>query len=259
MSKAQREKRRKGYGQAPVQRSVLKIDPVAATALQENIDSARNPQRRYVGNTGKRNSYVDTHTNRTAGVETQISNTPNARRGRQHDIAFRDTGGNGYEQRADKGTPYDRRLRSATVKDQISRGLDAQGGLNSGDRLTANPTSKGRARLYQGIGGQAFEATPDRHGDLMVDSRVTRDGGVINSKGKKVAIPNIKGLRTDLSQMAVKRMIAQVGGPLVQGLMQVDGMLKSATGKGLFEHQHEEKLRTAAAIEGWGPNLGLFK
>ena len=286
MSRAQQNKRKQGYGgfpiapvdppritlrpiqstratdevppaqpYAPIQRNVQQVDPVAAQALQENMDNAQNPQRKYVGNTGKKNSYIDTYTNKTAGVETQITNTPNHRRGRAHDIGFRDVQGQGYEQRPNKGTPYDRKLRSEVVKDQISRGLEAQGGLNSGDRVTANPTSKGRARLYRQIGGKAFEATPDRVGDLTIDSRVTRDGGIITKSGKKVPMPNIKGLRSGLSQMAVRRMMAAVGGPPTQALMTVDSMLKQTTGKGLFEHHQEQMLKSVGAYSDAGVNL----
>ena len=241
---------------APIQRSYQQIDPIAAQALQENIDNAANPDRKYVGNTGKKNSYVDTYRNTTAGVETQIKDTPNVKRGRQRDVAFRDLEGPGYEQRSDKGSAYERKLRSNVVKDQISRGLPE---LKSGDRVTANPTSKARARLYQQVGGQAFEAVPDRHGDLLVDGRVTRDGHVINAKGKKVDLPNIKGLRSGLSQMAVKRLIGVVGGPPLQALLTADSLLKQQYGVGLFEHAHNEKMDALKQIEGWGPNLGMGK
>lgn len=234
---------------APIQRSAQRIDPVAAQAMQENIDQQNNPNRRYVGNTGKKNSHIDTFTNKTAGVETQVTNTPNAGRGRQRDIAFRDLEGPAYEQRPNKGTAQDRKLRSAVVQDQISRGL---GEVKSGDRITANPTSKGRARLYTRIGGAAFEAVPDRQGDLLVSGRVTKDGGVINARGQKVEMPNIKGLRSGLSQMVVKRFMATVGGPPVQALMTVDGILKEKFGKGLFEHKQEEVMKTATQLEEWG-------
>jgi hypothetical protein len=239
---------------APVQRSRTVVDPIAAQALQENIDNAANPDRKYVGNTGKKNSYVDTYQNKTAGVETQIKNTPNVKRGRQRDIAFRDLEGPGYEQRSEKGSAYDRKLRSNVVKDQISRGLPE---LKSGDRITANPTNKARARLYQQVGGQAFAAVPDRHGDLLVDGRMTRDGHVINSKGKKVDLPDIKGLRSGLGQMAVKRLIGIIGGPPLQALLTADSLVRQQFGVGLFEHAHNEKMDALKQIEGWGPNLGM--
>ena len=244
-----------GVSNTFIQRSVQEIDPVAAAALQENIDNAKSPDRKYTGNTGKKNSFRDTYKNKTAGVETQVLDTPNQGRGRRKDVGFRDLEGPGYDQRANKGSAYDRKLRSAVVKDQIARGV---GDLNSGDKITANPTSKGRARLYKQIGGAAFEAVPDRVGDLMVEGRVTRDGGVINAKGQKVKMPDIKGLKKDLSQMAVKRMMARVGGAPLQALMIVDDMAKQTFGKGIFEHQHEEKLKASAEIESWGGIMGIL-
>ena len=222
-----------------IQRHTTQVDPRAAQALQENINNARTPNRRHIGNTGKANSWVDTYNNRTAGVETQVQNTPNARRGRQMDVAFRDTGAEGYEQRASKGTAYERQLRSNVVKDQISRGLENQrpGGLQSGDRITADPTSTSRQRLYERIGGKMFGSNAKG----VIDSRILRSGAVVNANGVKSPMPDIKGLRSGLSQMAIKRQLAALGGPYLQGIIQLDGILKGVYGKGLFEHQAEQR------------------
>ena len=88
---------------------------------------------------------------------------------------------------------------------------------------------------------------------------MTRDGHVINAKGKKVDLPDIKGLRSGLGQMAVKRLIGIVGGPPLQALLTVDSLLEQQFGVGLFEHAHNEKMDALKQIEGWGPNLGMGK
>ena len=232
------------------------VDPVAAQAMQENIDNARNPDRRYIGNTGKRNQWVDTYENKTAEVKTQVSNTPNVRRGRQFDIGFQDTQAQGYEQRPRAGdTPKQQQLRSAVVKDQVSRGLEAQRpqGLQSGDRITANPTSKGRTRLYRQIGGQVFESGPSRTG-WQIDSQVQRNGTVKTTKGNVVKMPDLKNLRRDLSQQVVKNRLSLIGGPFLQAVIQLDSILKGATGTGLFEHQTNEKAKAWDEISSWGSN-----
>ena len=70
---------------------------------------------------------------------------------------------------------------------------------------------------------------------------MTRDGKVINARGQKVDLPDIKGLRKGLGQMAVKRLMAVVGGPPLQALMVVDSLLKQKFGEGVLEHRSRQQ------------------
>jgi hypothetical protein len=200
-------------------------NPKALKALQENIDNANNPQRRYTGNTGKRNSWVDYYENKTSETVVGVNNTPNVKRGRQRDIAFQDMKANdSYEQRSVKSSPSDTRLRSAAVKDAIARGV---GDVKSGDRLTAEPTTKSRARLYERWGGKAFAADAKTG---KIDTRITRDGGTINIRGEKGPAPNFKGMKGDLARMAIKNVMQIVGGPYLKGAMFADDTIAGMTG-----------------------------
>lgn len=239
----QKKKNRRGSAFAPIQRRLEIKNERALKALQENIDNAKSPNRKYIGNTGKKNSYIDSYRNETAGVETQITNTPNARRGRERDVAFQDMEGDGFNQRSSKGTKADRQLRSAVVRDQIARGL---GELNSGDKVTSNPTTKSRARLYKGIGGEAFDAVEDKKGNIKTEARITRDGGAINAKGKKTKGIDLKELKGPLARLGIKNVMRLVGGPVAQGLMTIDdGMRRlSPDGDGFFEHRAKGQEKT---------------
>ena len=108
-------------------------NPKAAKALKENRTSK--PSVKYTGNTGKKNSTISTYTNKTVGTEVQVKDTPNPRRGRNRDVAFKDTRAKGYEQPTNKGTATDRKLKSAVVQDQIARAVQPQqvgdGSMNS--------------------------------------------------------------------------------------------------------------------------------
>lgn len=219
----------------------------AATALMDNIVNAENPQRRYTGNTGKRNSYLDYYQNDTAEVGVGVTNTPNVKRGRERNIAFMDLeAGGSYEQRSSKSSPSDMRLRSAVVKDAIARGI---GEVKSGDRITAEPTSSSRARLYERWGGKAFAADKKTG---KIDTRVTRDGGTINIRGEKTAAPNFKGMKADLAKMAIKHVMRTVGGPFLQGAMTVDSVAKQATGTSISENKQQQLDRTHEALKKWG-------
>ena len=201
--------------------------PKAAQALAENKRSK--PKVKYTGNTGKRNSTVSTYTNNTVGTEVQVKDTPNPRRGRTRDVAFRDTGAEGYNQRGNRGTPADRQLRSAVVQDQISRAIPAQ---RSGDRITADPTSAGRARLY-GQQGPQFASSPDRAGNPTINTQTLRSGNTVNAAGQKGGPINLEQLRIPLQRQAISRVVGMAGpyGRALSTVMEIDNFIKATTGQ----------------------------
>ncbi len=227
--------------------------PKAAQALRENKTSQ--PKVKYTGNTGKKNSTVKTYTNKTVGTEVQVKDTPNAKRGRSRDVAFRDTNAKGYNQPTNKGTAADRKLKSAVVQDQIARAVPPQ---KSGDRLTADPTSAGRGRLY-GQQGTQFASGTDRAGNPTIDTKTLRSGNTVNARGQKAGPINLERLKIPLLRMGTQRVLSAAGpyGRAASTIMQIDQLIESVSGKSGTKRWHEA-IQQAQQLRLPKPTSGLM-
>ena len=258
MSKAQENKRKQGYGQAPILRSEQQVTNPRAVAAHHQVNNQqvsrqnRNPR-------GTRYT-----TNRTAGGSTQEIYTRYHPKEGVHGVRTHDPSWDRTVNQQKGGTPFKPPTRGGVGRDVQKAQMGAMVG-NALDQVRIGDYVEGE--FYKGDGFQ------DRRGayfgkatnGVLADTgkgtfSVKRVGPTTWLRGDGQVIHfNPKQPMKDLAAMGVKQVARLAGGPAVQGYLTLDQAVEHLTGKRIDQHHVEQNTKSVAAydkagvrVPGWG-------
>ena len=250
MDKRQRDRRSATQQGVFIQRPTTQIDPRALAAHHQLENQRRSRQNRNPRGTRFTNERVAGGS--SAETYTRFHPTEGVKGVRTHDVTFDRTAN---QQKG--GTPFapptrggaGRRVQGAQMSGIVGQTLDA---IPIGDRVTGQFSDQGmspetRANWFSRETNGAIGGENKARFDIK---RVARDKW-LREDGKVITWDPGQNKR-NLAGMAIRRGASIVGGPVMQGVMQLDGLLEQTFGKGLFQHQSENAAKTGRKLKDWG-------
>ena len=253
------KKNRRGRLQIPILRSVQKINKKGVAAFRQAFEKP--PEVKNQNPKGTR----QLRTTRGSGftTEAQVKPHPKQKGVQVHDLAI-DRQVNQQRETPFKRpnvqgqTPQGKELRQARAMAAWARGLDQVpvGSQVQGEYYSADGNQGARAKFFgKGTNGLAI---PDDRGFFGA----TRDGqnSWTRQDGAKIRF-NPNQAKANLARLAIERTAALAGGPVTQGVLQLDNLVKMTTGKSILDEVGKAHLRQQQqSIQNQSqPGLGIFQ